>query len=224
MTSSGTSPGDDTELEQEGIWEESRPRAGPAPTTAADGLTSRLTSTSRTPGPAGLLYADVPNRIIALVVDGIILTAIGFVLSLMFGGLVAEDGAIDGSGGGLQVGPFMVVAVLQAVISVVYFGVGWKTLHGTPGMRLLGLRIGDEVEGGEIGWRAVLLRWLLLGVPWILVGFAVIVPDAVGLLLSAVGAAWLLLLLYTMAQSPSGQGLHDRVAHTIVVRARRRSS
>jgi uncharacterized RDD family membrane protein YckC len=224
MTPSGTSPDDDTGPEQEGIWEKPRPDADPAPTRAADGLASRLTSTSRTPGPAGLLYADVPNRVIALIVDGIALTVVGFVLSLMFGGLVAEGGAIDGSGDGLQVGPFLVVAVLQAVISLAYFGVGWKTFHGTPGMRMLGLRIGDELEGGEIGWRVAVFRWLLLGVPWILAGFAVIVPDAVGLVLSALGAAWLLLLLYTMAQSPSKQGLHDRVAHTIVVRARRRST
>ena len=54
--------------------------------------------------------------------------------------------------------------------------------------------------------------------------FAVYVPDAIGLILAAVGLAWMVLLLYTMAQSPSKQGLHDRIAHTIVVHARRRSS
>lgn len=224
MAPSSASPGDDTGPEQGGIWEEPRAAAGPTPTGGADGLTSRLTSTARTPGPAGFLYADVPNRIIALVVDGIVLTAIGFVLSLMFGGLVTEGGAIDGSGGGLQVGAFLAVAILQAIISFVYFGVGWRNLRGTPGMRMLGLRIGEELECARISWRQAALRWLLLGLPWILVGFAVIVPDAVGLILSAVGAAWMLLLLYTMAQSPSKQGLHDRVAHTIVVHARRHPS
>lgn len=224
MTSSGTPHGDDSGLEQEGIWDKPSPVAAAPDPGPRDGIASRLTSTVRTPGPAGLLYADVPNRIIALVVDGVVLTAIGFVLSLLFGGLVAEGGAIDGSGGGLEVGPFLVVAMLQAVVSLAYFGVGWKRLRGTPGMRMLSLRVGDEGDGGEISWRQVVLRWLLLGLPWILTGFAVYVPDAVGLILAALGVAWMVLLLYTMAQSPSKQGLHDRVAHTIVVHARGRSS
>lgn len=224
MTASGTSRGDDSGLEQEGIWDEPSPAPAARDAESADGIASRLTSTARTPGPAGLLYADVPNRIIALIVDGVVLTAIGFVLSLLFGGLVAESGSIDGSGGGLQVGPFLVVTTLQAAISLAYFGVGWKRLRGTPGMRMLSLRIGDEVEGGEMRWSQAVLRWLLLGLPWILTGFAVYVPDAIGLVLAAVGLAWMVLLLYTMAQSPSKQGLHDRIAHTIVVHARRRSS
>ena len=224
MTASGTPPGDDDGLEQEGIWEEPRHDAGPDASASSDGLASRLTSTTRTPGPAGLVYADVPNRIIALVVDGIVLTAIGFLLSLVFGGLVTEGGAIDGSGGGLQIGPFIIVAVLEAAISLGYFALGWKSFHGTPGMRMLGLRIGDESAGDELGWGQVLFRWLLLGVPWILAGFAVYVPDAIGLILALLGVAWMLLLLYTIAQSPSNQGLHDRVARTIVVRARRQTS
>jgi hypothetical protein len=36
--------------------------------------------------------------------------------------------------------------------------------------------------------------------------------------------AWLLLLLYTIAQSSTGQGLHDRYSRTIVVKARRATS
>ena len=189
MTVSGTPPGDGDGLEQEGIWEEPRPDAGPDPSASSAGLASRLTSTTRTPGPAGLVYADVPNRIIALIVDGLVLTAIGFLLSLVFGGLVVESGAIDGSGGGLQIGPFIIVAALQAAISLGYFAVGWKSFHGTPGMRMLGLRIGDESEGGELTWGQVLFRWLLLGVPWILAGFADYVPDTIGLIMALLGVA-----------------------------------
>ena len=45
----------------------------------------------------------------------------------------------------------------------------------------------------------------------------------IGLILGALGVAWMLLLLYTMAQSATKQGLHDRYAKTIVVKARRRA-
>ena len=166
----------------------------------------------------------MPNRIIALIVDGIVLTAIGAVLSLLLGGLTTENTALDGSGGGLDVGRFMLVAVIDAAISLAYFGLGWRLLQGTPGMWLLGLRIVDESGVGDISWAHVLVRWLLLGVPWILAGFSVYVQDRVALVLAVAGVAWLLLLLYTMAQSSTKQGLHDRYAHTIVVKARRRAA
>ncbi len=50
------------------------------------------------------------------------------------------------------------------------------------------------------------------------------VPSTIALILAGFGLVWLLLLLYGMAQSPTKQGLHDRLAHSIVVRARRRGA
>ena len=98
------------------------------------------------------------------------------------------------------------------------------TLVGnTLGMSLLGLRIGDESDGQLISWRGSVIRWLLLGIPALLSSLAVYVPNTIGLILGALGVAWMLLLLYTMAQSATKQGLHDRYAKTIVVKARRRA-
>jgi uncharacterized RDD family membrane protein YckC len=94
----------------------------------------------------------------------------------------------------------------------------------TPGMRLLGLRIGDEAEGRSVGPRQALLRWLLLGVPSLLASLALYVPNIIGVILGALGTVWLLLLLYTIAQSPTRQGLHDRLARTIVIKRRRRAT
>ena len=223
MTVSGTPQGDDTGLEQEGIWEEPRTSAEPGPRASSqDGLAGRLTSTARAPGPAGLLYADVPNRVMALILDIILLSVIGFALAWLFGGLVSQPGAIDSAGGELDLVPFGVVLALQLAVSFAYFGGSWTLLGFTPGMRLLGLRIGEESEGGAVSWRQSLIRWLLLGVPALLSSLAVYVPNAIGLILGALGVVWMLALLYTMAQSPTKQGLHDRSAHTILIRARRR--
>lgn len=231
MTSSGAPQRDEPGLEQGGIWEDTpsghsittSPPGRPAGGTNA-GLTRRLTSTERTPGPGGLLYADVPNRIMALVLDIIALAVVGFLLAWFFGGLVTEPGAIDAAGGQLDVTAFLVVLVLQLVVSFAYFGTQWTIVGTTLGMRLLGLRIGDESDGRAITWRQSAIRWLVLGLPALLASTAVYVPNIIGLILGAVGLALLLLLLYTMAQSPSKQGLHDRYAHTIVTRARRRAS
>ncbi len=224
MTPSGTPADDDSGLEQEGIWEE------PDGSTSADqapddapGLTRRLTSTQRTQGPAGLLYADVPNRIMALVIDIIVLSVIGFVLAWLFGGLVSSPGAIDSAGGELDVVAFTVVLVLQLLISFGYFVSTWTLQGATVGMRLLSLRVGDEADGSRIPWGRSAIRWLFLGIPSLLSSLAVYVPNTIGLILGALGVAWMLLLLYTMAQSPARQGLHDRYARTIVTRARRRA-
>ncbi len=122
MTASGPSQGEDPGPQQEGIWEASDGAADEATEgPAAGGLTSRLTSTSRTPGPAGLVLADVPNRIMALILDVIVLSVIGFALAWLFGGLVSEPGALDASGGELDIVAFLLVVVLQ---------LRWEELRG----------------------------------------------------------------------------------------------
>jgi uncharacterized RDD family membrane protein YckC len=229
MTASGAPQGDGPGLEQEGIWE--APRDADAqgslsepserPARASSGLTSRLTSTAPTPGPGGLRYADVPNRIMALIIDIVVLSLIGSVLTLVFD-VVSDPGAIDSAGGQLDILAFVLVLVLQLALSFAYFGGLWTLMGATAGMRLLGLRIGDEADGGPISWRQSLIRWLILGLPALLLSLAVYVPNTIGLILSALGLVWLLLLLYTMAQSPAKQGLQDRYAHTILFKVRRR--
>ena len=105
MTASGAPKDDDPGLEQEGIWEEPAAAAAGSSTDAnqgssgAGGLTSRLTSTAQLPGPGGLVYADLPNRIIDLIIDVIVLSVVGFFLAWLFGGLVSEPGALDSAGG-----------------------------------------------------------------------------------------------------------------------------
>jgi uncharacterized RDD family membrane protein YckC len=224
MTASGTPPGEEAGLGQEGIWEGpgARPERGSADAGSSRGLTRGITSTERVPGPAGLMLADVPNRIMALIIDIIVLSVTGFVLAWLFGGLVSEQGALDSPGGQLDVMAFLIVLLLQLVISLGYFGGSWVLLSTTPGMRLLSLRVGDASDGLPLAKRQALVRWLVLGVPSLLVSLALYVPSSVAVVLAGFGLAWLLLLLYTMAQSPTKQGLHDRWARSIVVRGRRR--
>ena len=44
-----------------------------------------LTSTAPVAGPAGLFYADLPNRIIAYIIDVILLGIVGFVVAAITG-------------------------------------------------------------------------------------------------------------------------------------------
>ncbi|MEX1336691.1 MAG: RDD family protein, partial [Candidatus Limnocylindrales bacterium] len=139
------------------------------------------------------------------------------------GGLVRRPGAIDSTGGELDVVAFAIVLLAQVLVSCGYFAGSWTILRGTPGMRLLGMRVGSEGDGSSVSWRQSLIRWVVLGLPALLASLAVYVPNAIGLILGALGVLWMLALLYTMAQSPTKQGLHDRAARTIVVKARQRA-
>lgn len=236
MTPSGPPQGNEAEFAQEEVRDSSlagvesggdRAPAGPRPSPgppgqASRGLTQNITSTTRTPGPAGFYYADVPNRIIALIIDVIVLGVLGLLLAQLLGGLLNRPGALDASGGGLNVIPFLIVMLLELGISFLYFGYLWVTLRATVGMKLLGLQIGDEADARSIRWNQAVIRWLIVGIASMLTSTAAFVPSLVGMILTVVGATWLLMLLYGIAQSPTKQGLHDRYAHTILVKAGRR--
>jgi uncharacterized RDD family membrane protein YckC len=208
-------------------------RGGSAPRQAAGGpapsWTQTLTSTAPVPGPAGLFYADVPNRIIAYIIDVIVLAIIGFVVALVLGGLfggimTTGEGAIGEATSDLNLLAFLVVGLGNLAISLAYFGYSWTALRATPGMRLLGLQLGDERDGRSIDWNQAFARWLVLGIPSILATFASYVSSGLGFILSLVGLVWLVVLLYSIAQSPTKQGIHDRLARTIMVKAGRRKA
>lgn len=186
-----------------------------------------LTSTAPVPGPPGYFYADVPNRIIAYIIDLIILAIIGFVIALVLGGLlggVETTATFESAGRELNLLPFLIVSIGNFAMSFGYFGYSWAVLRSTPGMKLLGLQIGDERDGRTIEWNQAFVRWLVLGIPSILATFGSYISSGLGLVLSIVGLVWLVVLLYSVAQSPTKQGLQDRYAHTILVKARRRAA
>ena len=224
MTQSSPPPGQPTGPPPTGEPPPPPPQRGPG---QAPSWQQSLTSTSSVPGPAGLFYADVPNRIIAYIIDIIVLAIIGFLLSLVLGGLlggVTTSASLDSAGGDLNLGPFAVVSLVQLIVSFAYFGYFWSVQRATPGMRVLGLQIGDETDGHSISWGQAFTRWLILGIPSILSTFAASVNTGLSVLLSLVGLIWLIALLFSIAQSPTKQGYHDRFARTIMVKTGRRAA
>jgi uncharacterized RDD family membrane protein YckC len=183
-----------------------------------------LTSSAPVAGPAGFYLADVPDRIVAYVIDLIILAFLGLLVAEVVGGLLG--GVVDSDpvspGQGVNIAALLLVTVADLALSAVYFAYLWRARRSTLGMSLLGLRIGDERDGRSIAANQAVTRWLVLGVPTVLATYALFVSDPLGAILSLVGLVWLAALLYSAAQSPTKQGVHDRYAHTIVVRSARR--
>jgi uncharacterized RDD family membrane protein YckC len=172
------------------------------------------------PGPAGFFYADVPNRIIAYLIDLIVLLIINIVVGIV---LAAIIGATV-SNGQLNVLSFVVLGFASLGVSAAYFVYMWSSQRGTVGMKLLGLQIGHERDGRSIDTGQGLIRWLILGIPSSLSTFAAYVPSELGQVLSLIGLVWLVVLLYSITSSPTKQGFHDRYAHTIMVKAGRRAA
>jgi uncharacterized RDD family membrane protein YckC len=183
---------------------------------------SNLTSQQPVAGPAGFYYADVPNRAIAYIIDAIIIGIIGVVVGIVIYGIVGPATTFDINtlGTGVNLASLLIVTLVGLAINAAYFLYTWVNMRATIGMRLLGMQIGHEADGRTLTYEQAAIRWVLLGAPF---GLAQLLNPwpGLGLLISLLGFVWLIVLLYTTAQSPTKQGLHDRYAHTMVVKAGR---
>ncbi|GAA4736177.1 RDD family protein [Phytohabitans rumicis] len=138
--------------------------------------------------PAHREYAGVVSRAVAYVLDALLVT-------------VATGGAVVvvvlvGAAVSTTAGDFaqtlvpLTLAALPAVLTL-YDWCFWTLAGRTPGMALLGVRV-VTVDGGRVSWLAALVR-------------------AVVLAYFPVGALWAVV-------DRRGQGVHDKLARTTVVR------
>lgn len=176
-------------------------------------------------GPAGFVYADVPNRAIAYIIDAIL---VGIVAGIV-GGLLAGFGLATGTfepgtlNFRLNIAGVIVSAIVGAAISAAYFIYMWTNMRGTVGMKVLGMQIGNAVDGKTLTMDQAARRWLIIAAPGILAQVLFVIP-AIGALLGLAAFLWFCFLLYTTWKSPTKQGYHDIFANTMVVKATRTAS
>lgn len=194
------------------------PPAAPSMQSQMPAWTGNLTSTVPVAGPAGYFYADVPNRFIAMVIDVIIMLVIFFIIGaitvVIFGNNIA----------GIVQTPTTLSLLAQAVVSygiwAVYFVYLWTAMRGTLGMKVLGMQIGDEGDGKTITYNQGLIRFAVLFGPQIVIGLLASFVPGLGFL-GLLSFIWLIYVLITMAQSQTKQGIQDKMAKTMVVKAGR---
>ena len=164
-------------------------------------------------GPAGLVYADVPNRIIAYIIDIIILAVVNFIIGAI---LVAVSFGTATIGLG-----WIVWIIVGLAINAGYFIYTWTAMRGTIGMKVLGMQIGNAGDGKTMTMDQAIRRWIFVG-GWVaLVNLVTGTLGVLGLLVALLALVYEIFLLYTTAQSPTKQGFHDIMAHTMVVKATR---
>ena len=157
-------------------------------------------------GPAaeGVVIARVFPRIVAYVVDVLILGALGLAVTIPLG--------LYNNGGDRTLA--LVVSAVLVVVDLVYFvGLWTSRLQATLGMRLLRLRVLNAATAGSLPFNDALLRWLgLTGA----IGILALVPG-IDVYIVQIGAVWVIVLLITTASDRLRQGLHDKWARSVVV-------
>jgi uncharacterized RDD family membrane protein YckC len=178
------------------------------------------------PGAAGFVYADVPNRAIAYIIDAIILAIISFIVGLVVYGIVGQPVELNPNATGfddltrVNFAAALIGALVSTAISGAYFVWSWTNMRASPGQKLLGMQVGNAADGKTLAMNQAITRWVLLGAPFGIAS-ALAGIGGLGLLIGLAGLAWFIALLVTTAQSPTKQGLHDRYANTVVVKAAR---
>lgn len=141
-------------------------------------------------GPSGP-RAGFGRRLVAVLIDGLLLSVVGYVLGQIFGQdvLVIEDGtaayALDGPAAGLTL-----------LVQLAYYTYLEGSAAGaTLGKRAMGIRVIDADAGGSIGYGRAFIRW---------------VGRFVSGLPCALGYLWML-------WDNNKQTWHDKFARSIVV-------
>jgi uncharacterized RDD family membrane protein YckC len=193
------------------------PPASPPPP-AAPAASPVISATTTTAGSAGLVYADVPNRIIAYILDAILIGVLNFAILAILAGIgISVSGGI---GGEFNFVAGIIATFVGLAISAGYFIYTWTRLRGTLGMKALGMQVGNAPDGTAMSVEQGVKRWLALGAIFTIAQIFNPFP-LIGIVIGLAALAWVIFLLYTTAQSPTKQGWHDHFANTMVVKAAR---
>jgi uncharacterized RDD family membrane protein YckC len=168
---------------------------------------------------SGLVYADVPNRAIAYIIDVILVGIIAAIINGILSGMGLNVVTINSD---LTVNVNYVGALIQGIIGLIisaaYFIYTWTSMRATIGMRVLGMQIGNAGDGKTLTTDQAIRRYLALSAPSILAQVLFPLP-LLGALLGLIAFGWFIYLIYTTANSPTKQGWHDVFANTQVVKA-----
>ena len=102
------------------------------------------------------------------------------------------------------------------VLQIAYFTVGWVVWRGTPGQRLMHMRVTDAATGKGLSWMDALARWAIMQGPFAL---ATIVPLAAQQFVGPAAAGWTVWLLYSTLKDPDHRAIHDRFVNSHVTLA-----
>ena len=156
----------------------------------------------------GQPLAEWWKRLVAIIIDGIILFIPTFIISAILGvgaGVAGGLGSRNPVGAGTSFGLQMVASLIGVAINIAYYGyLNGSDKGQTVGKMVMKIQVRDAVVGGPIGLNRGVIRALLPGLAGLIpcAGFLVVLVDGLFPL-------W----------DPKRQALHDKIANTVVVDA-----
>lgn len=150
-------------------------------------------------GPApGVEFGDFGPRLVAYIIDGLIVFAVVALAMLAWVTLWLVTGGLDSGGMDLASGLGLGLTIaFVTVLTLAYFPWFWARRGATPGMKAMGLKVVRDADGGPISGGQAVLR---------LIGYWI--SGAVFYL----GYIWILV-------DKRRRGWHDLIAGTVVIKA-----
>lgn len=173
-------------------------------------------------GPAGEPLASVPRRSLAWIADVVVVTV------LVFAGVSLVDEAVGpavtfrADAAALEEtvavdkGLVAVNAVVATALSAGYFVLPWTLAGGSPAQLALRVRVRKAAGAEPLSVGRALARWFLLFPPFATISALAAGVPIVAWLVWGGALVWYLVLLVTASVDARNQGLHDRIAGTVV--------
>jgi uncharacterized RDD family membrane protein YckC len=170
---------------------------GPPPTPAGYGVAP----------PGAPQIAGMADRLVARIIDGVLLAVVGLLLAIPFAGAVV--GSVDpatGEPSAAALASAFVFLCVYGILTLAYEVVLIAIRGQTIGKQVMRLTVRREADGAIPGWGPSVLRWL--------------VPVGAGIVTFCLGGIGQLLVYVSPFFDNSGrnQGWHDKVAKTLVVK------
>jgi hypothetical protein len=175
-------------------------------------------------GPApGIAYADLTTRVIAFIIDGILLGILSAFISLALGALLLGF-LLNGGIFGVIIATVLLSAA-TLFLSAVYFVWGWTNpaMRASLGQKALNLQTVNAADGATLTRQQALLRWGWLYGVFVLANVVQLVLGStslslLGSLISLATFAYFIFLIWTTSKDAKRQGFHDIKASTVVVK------
>jgi len=163
--------------------------------------------------PTGLVFSDTPSRLVAYLLDGLVIAPVVYVLLAVVG----FDSSTISYGRFPDRNLYVIATLIGGVINAGYFVWFWSGgRRATPGQRVFGIQVANAFDGKPLTTSQAFTRWFVMG-QWLGLGFAL--PFLAAAIASAVVVVlWELILLVSTIASQTKQGLHDRLAGSALVR------
>jgi uncharacterized RDD family membrane protein YckC len=161
--------------------------------------------------PQGLVFADTPSRIVAYLLDGIVISIINWVPLAVLGFYDTTSLRPPGRDA------FVLASLITFAISSAYFLWFWTGgRRATPGQRVFEIQVGNAFDGRPLTTTQAVERYLAMGL-WL--SLPALLPFlSVAVASFAVVTLWELVLVVSVVVSRTRQGIHDRFARSAVVR------